>query len=122
MSLKQLIPTLMLTLNFPNEADNRELQQLYKSLQVSVTLASLVLAAWQLGLWFARRLVEQQLNERAQQPQVWSNCATCGARLESKGFVSRRMLTLVGWVKWRRRVGRCPHGCLIPVRSLILKW
>ncbi|MBD2096380.1 hypothetical protein H6F90_14660 [Trichocoleus sp. FACHB-591] len=21
------------------------------------------------------------------------------------------MLTLVGWVEWKRRVGRCPHYC-----------
>ncbi|NJK54199.1 MAG: ISKra4 family transposase [Leptolyngbyaceae cyanobacterium SU_3_3] len=101
----------MLTLRPANEVDDRELQPLYEKLQTSITLASLVLAAWQLGLWFARKLVEQQLQERAQAPQTWSHCATCGSRLESKGFVPRRMLTLVGWVEWRRRVGRCPNRC-----------
>jgi hypothetical protein len=77
----------------------------------SVTLASLVLIAWQIGLWFARALVNHHLNERAQLPQSWGNCRQCGSRLESKGFVNRQMLTLVGWVEWRRRVGRCPHRC-----------
>lgn len=101
----------MLTLRSANEVDDRELQPLYEKLQTSLTLASLVLAAWQMGLWFARKLVEQQLQERAQVPQVWSDCVTCGSRLESKGFVQRRMLTLVGWVEWRRRVGRCPNRC-----------
>jgi len=101
----------MLTLNTLNEVDNRELQQLYEKMQGRVSLASLVLAAWQLGLWFAQKLVEQQLNARAQEHQVWGNCADCGSRLESKGFVNRRMLTLVGWVEWRRRVGRCPNRC-----------
>lgn len=101
----------MLTLRTANEVDDRELRPLYEKLQTSLTLASLVLAAWQLGLWFARKLVEQQLQERAQAPQAWSHCATCGSRLESKGFVPRRMLTLVGWVEWRRRVGRCPNRC-----------
>jgi hypothetical protein len=101
----------MLTLNHIVELDALELQQLYEKLQKSVTLASLVLVAWQIGLWFARALVNHQLNERAQLPQTWGNCHQCGSRLESKGFVSRRILTLVGWVEWRRRVGRCPNRC-----------
>jgi hypothetical protein len=29
----------------------------------------------------------------------------------SKGFAKRQMLTLVGLVEWKRRVGRCPHHC-----------
>jgi hypothetical protein len=101
----------MLTLNHIVELDALELQQLYEKLQKSVTLASLVLVAWQIGLWVARALVNHHLNERAQLPHSWGNCHQCGSRLESKGFVSRRMLTLVGWVEWRRRVGRCPHRC-----------
>lgn len=91
--------------------DALDLQQFDEKLQTSDTLASLVLAAWQIGLWFAKTLVEQQLNERAKQPQQWGICAKCGSRLESKGFVSRRILTLVGWVEWQRRVGRCPNRC-----------
>ncbi len=35
----------------------------------------------------------------------------CGRRLVSKGFVKRQMLTLVGTVEWKRRVGRCPQKC-----------
>jgi hypothetical protein len=101
----------MLTLKHIVELDALELQQLDEKLQKSVTLASLVLVAWQIGLWVARALVNHQLNERAQRPQVWGNCRQCGSRLESKGFVNRRMLTLVGWVEWRRRVGRCPNRC-----------
>jgi hypothetical protein len=101
----------MLTLKHLVELDALELQQLDEKLQKSVTLASLVLVAWQIGLWFARALVNHHLNERAQLPQSWGNCRQCGSRLESKGFVNRRMLTLVGWVEWRRRVGRCPNRC-----------
>lgn len=91
--------------------DTPELQQLYATLQTSATLASLVLTAWQIGLWVAKTLVEHQLDERAQQPEQWGHCGKCGSRLESKGFVPRRMLTLVGWVEWKRRVGRCPNRC-----------
>ncbi|MBW4540241.1 MAG: ISKra4 family transposase [Myxacorys chilensis ATA2-1-KO14] len=101
----------MLTLKHIVELDALELQQLYEKLQKSVTLASLVLAAWQIGLWFARTLVNHHLNERAQLPQSWGNCHQCGSHLQSKGFVPRRILTLVGWVEWRRRVGRCPNRC-----------
>lgn len=101
----------MLTLKHCTELDTLELQRLYDTLQTSVTLATLVLTAWQIGLWFAKTLVEHQLNERAKQPQAWGNCTKCGNRLESKGLVPRRMLTLVGWVEWKRRVGRCPNRC-----------
>lgn len=80
-------------------------------LHQSQSLAAIVLAAWQIGLYVARSLVEQQLNARAQQPTVWGQCPGCGQRLHSKGFASRQMLTLVGLVHWRRRVGRCPNGC-----------
>ncbi len=60
-------------------------------------------------MWFAKTLVEQQLNERGKQLDEWGNCSTCGRRIQSKGFVRRRMLTLVGRVEWKRRVvGRCP--------------
>ena len=91
--------------------DKAEWQDFHENLQTSVTLASLVLTAWQIGLRFAKTLVEQQLNERAKRPQQWRCCDQCGSRLESKGFVSRRMLTLVGWIEWKRRVGRCPNRC-----------
>lgn len=101
----------MLTPKPPIEFDTIEWQALYEKLQSSLTLASLVLTAWQIGLWIAKILVEQQLNERAEHSQEWGNCAQCGSRLESKGFVKRRILTLVGWVEWKRRVGRCPNRC-----------
>lgn len=102
----------MLTLSDIVVPDTPEWSHFYEKLRNSTTLASLVLTAWQIGLWFAKTLVEQQLNQRAQRPQNWENCSQCGARLQSKGFVSRRMLTLVGWVAWKRRVGRCPRHCL----------
>jgi len=102
----------MLALQDIGVPDTPEWHQFYEKLQKSTTLASLVLAAWQIGLWFAKTLVEQQLNQRSQQPQAWEKCSQCGVRLQSKGFVSRRMLTLVGWVEWKRRVGRCPRHCL----------
>jgi hypothetical protein len=101
----------MLTLPEQIVLDTSEWQDFHEKLQSSVSLASLVLTAWQIGLWVAKTLVEYHLNQQAQRPEPWEDCAQCGKRLESKGFVSRRMLTLVGWVEWKRRVGRCPNRC-----------
>jgi len=56
-----------------------------------------------MALWLAKLIVEQQLTERAQAPASWSSCSVCGT-LVSKGFVKRRILTLVGQVEWKRRV------------------
>ncbi|MBV9388754.1 MAG: hypothetical protein JOZ78_20210 [Chroococcidiopsidaceae cyanobacterium CP_BM_ER_R8_30] len=64
-----------------------------------------------MALWLAKRIVEQQLAERAQVTTSWSACPACGASLVSKGWVKRQILTLVGQVEWKRRVGRCPHRC-----------
>lgn len=64
-----------------------------------------------MGLWLAKAILQQQLAERAQVPTQWTKCSVCGTQLRSKGFVKRRMLTLVGWVEWKRRVGRCPRHC-----------
>lgn len=77
----------------------------------STTLAALVLSAWQMGMWLAHAFVEYELHQRGQQAERWGNCTECGTKLESKGFVQRRMLTLVGDVAWKRRVGRCPNRC-----------
>jgi hypothetical protein len=64
-----------------------------------------------MGLWLANAFVASELNQRAQQPTEWERCPRCSATLQSKGYRSRRMLTLVGWVRWERRVGRCPNHC-----------
>ncbi|MBW4637090.1 MAG: hypothetical protein KME05_02445 [Gloeocapsa sp. UFS-A4-WI-NPMV-4B04] len=86
-------------------------QQMCQRLQAATSLTHLVLAAWQIGLWLARAIVEQQLDERSQVPTQWTHCSVCCTALHSKGFVKRRMLTLVGEIEWKRRIGRCPHHC-----------
>ncbi|MBD2512151.1 hypothetical protein H6G91_33865 [Nostoc muscorum FACHB-395] len=55
---------------FPLDSD---WQHLCKKLQASITLTALVLAAWQMGLWLARAILEQQLTQRAQSPTFWEN-------------------------------------------------
>ncbi len=82
-----------------------------EALQTASELSVIVWVAWQMGLWIARAIVQEQVRERATQPPEWSSCPKCGRRLNSKGFEQRRIQTLVGWVSWRRRIGRCPGGC-----------
>ena len=101
----------MLATPFDERVESQDWSSLLDRLQQSQTLAAIVLAAWQIGLYVARTLVEQQLSERAKRPTAWGACPVCGQSLHSKGFAPRQMLTLVGLVQWRRRVGRCPQGC-----------
>ena len=66
---------------------------------------------WPLARVLAQHIVEYVLAERAQRPIAWPPCPTCGTLLRSKGFAQRQLTSLVGPIRWRRRVGRCPHGC-----------
>jgi len=82
------------------------------ALRESESLVAMVWAAWLMGLALAARVIEQELATRAQRPTQWPTCPKCGTRLHSKGMRPRRIQTLVGIVHWKRRVGRCPQGCL----------
>lgn len=66
---------------------------------------------FEIALWVARGLIEQELERRAQTPTQWPTCPHCGRRLRSKGFRARQLTTWVGTIRWRRRVGRCPSHC-----------
>lgn len=79
--------------------------------QQSSSLASLVWNALQLGLLFARIVVESELSMRAKRPTDWPVCPVCGRRYRSKGLLPRRLNTLIGEIRWSRRVGRCPNHC-----------
>jgi hypothetical protein len=92
--------------------DSQKWQQLCKKLRMAASFSTIVLTARLMGLWFAKAIIEQQLTERVQAQTHWGCCSICNTRLVSKGFACRQMLTLVGWVEWKRRVGRCPRRCL----------
>ena len=63
------------------------------------SLAQKVCTALQLGLLFARFLLETDLSQRAQPSHSWPECPQCGHRLRSKGFRPRQMVTLIGVVR-----------------------
>ena len=65
-------------------------------LTTTESLAGMVLAALEVGLMIAGWVLENELRRRAEARQVWPHCPHCGSRLQSKGFQSRQMETLVG--------------------------
>lgn len=89
------------------------LQELIEKMKDATSLASLILTALLLGRAVAVKVVEEILNERGQVPDEGGACSECGQKLESKGLKPRKVLTLIGLVKWRRRVRGCPDGCEI---------
>jgi len=73
-------------------------QEQSAALQSAVSLSALVCQVLQMGLMLARWLLEAELERRAQEPCEWSSCPSCGHRLNSKGWQSRQLQTLVGQI------------------------
>lgn len=86
-------------------------QEMIDKIKQAPSLAWMILAALQLGRAIGVKVVEEILNERGQAPDGGGVCAACGQKLASKGLKGREMLTLLGLVKWRRRVRVCPGEC-----------
>jgi len=89
------------------------LQEWIEKVKAASSLVMLVLAALQLGRAVAVKVAEEVLNERGQAPDEGGRCPKCGANLGSDGLKPRTVLTLIGSVRWRRRVRGCPRGCEI---------
>ena len=104
----------MLCLSDSIRDDDPSVQRLLCTVEEAHTLPALILAAWSLARVLAIHLVEAVLAERARRPTSWPRCPQCGAGLRSKGFVKRQVISLVGPLRWQRRVGRCPQGCETP--------
>jgi len=90
--------------------DNR-FEAFFHKLHTSRTLVMMVFCVWEGLRLIGLLLIEEELQKRAREPEQWPTCGQCGQRLHSKGFRTRQMLTLFGWVAWERRIGRCPNGC-----------
>ena len=87
---------------------------LLRVLEDASSLTALILAAWQVARVVAIQLVEMVLDERARRPTAWPPCPACGASMRSKGLATRQLTSVLGTIRWQRRVGRCPQGCAIP--------
>lgn len=97
------------TIGEVNPGWKRKLDELEKA----TTLTALIMIAWQLARMLAVELVEETLAKRAAEKTGWGNCPKCSERLQSKGFKPRQIKSLIGVIKWERRVGRCPNKCVI---------
>jgi len=92
---------------------NLEWQTMFDELEKATTLSLLIIAAWQLARVLAVRMVEETLTRRAQAKTEWESCPKCGKRLHSKGSAPRQIKSIIGDIKWKRRLGRCPNKCAI---------
>src|SRR4029453_15615440 len=104
----------MLCLHDSIRHNDRAVQRLLSAVEDAHSLSAVILAAWQVARVLTVHLVEAVLAERARHPTLWPRCPQCGARIRSKGFAKRQIISLFGPIQWRRRVGRCPHGCETP--------
>ena len=104
----------MLGLHDSIRHDDPALQCLLHAVEDAPSRTAVILAAWQVARVLTVHLVEAVLAARARHPTLWPRCPQCGAGLRSKGFAKRQITSLFGPIQWRRRVGRCPHGCETP--------
>ena len=104
----------MLCLHDSIRHNDPAVQRLLIAVEDATSLPELILAAWQVARVLTVHLVEAVLAERARHPTLWPRCPQCGTCLRSKGFAKRQITSLCGPIQWRRRVGRCPHGCETP--------
>jgi len=88
-----------------------EAQEAIEKLNKADSLHRLVMATLLLvRLVGVRLLVEKLQQMEAPHP---GDCPDCGNRLESKGKKPRALLTLLGTIRWKRRIYRCPNRCQI---------
>jgi len=104
----------MLCLHDSIRHDDPAMQRLLRAVEDAPSLTAMILAAWQVARVLTVHLVEAVLAERAHRPLAWPRCPQYGGGLRSKGLATRQVMSLCGPLQWRRRVGRCPHGCAIP--------
>ena len=104
----------MLCLHDSIRDDDPAVQRLLRAVEDAPSLTAVIMAAWQVARVLTVHLVEAVLAERARRPSAWPRCPQCGGALRSKGFATRQVTSLLGPIRWRRRVGRCPRGCAIP--------
>jgi len=104
----------MLCLHDTIHDDDPAVQRLLSAVEDAHSLTAFILAAWQVARVRTIHLVEAVLAARSQHPTRWPRCPQCGAGWRSQGFAKRQITSLFGPIQWRRRVGRCPHGCETP--------
>lgn len=88
-----------------------ELAPHWRAMETATTLEAMMAAAWVLARALVLLMMSEVLAASAAQPVSWPECPVCGERMQSKGWRPRQWTGVMGTVRWRRRVGRCPRGC-----------
>ncbi len=92
---------------------NPGLQKLELELDSTVTLKAIVLTGFKIGMAIAVLIIEEVLRDRASDIADRPVCSICGDNLESKGWLSRTIMTIIGYITWKRKAWRCPNQCKI---------
>ena len=92
-------------------AGDPEIAERVEAMVQEERMANLIWCGLQVGRLIAVKLIEEIIGKRANEAAESSQCAQCGASLESKGRLPRQLVTIIGIVRWRRQVRRCPKGC-----------
>lgn len=99
----------MSVLNLTKIVENASyLEPALEQLQKATKLSALVLTTLCMVHALTVIILEIEINRRARKPHLWPHCPICDAKIESKGFLPRSILTLAGRIHWQRRVGRGP--------------
>jgi len=91
--------------------DDSKIQELIANIKQAKTLTMIIIYAFALVCSLTIELVQEVLLERADQPCHWPKCPKCGARIGNKGREKRQIKSVIGIIRWKRKVGTCPNGC-----------
>lgn len=86
-----------------------KIQEKKQKVENSVTLYNLVLAVFSLVKFIGCRIIEKELQRRNTKKCNWPKCLECQKKLESRGNEKRTVLTLLGKIEFKRKVGRCKN-------------
>lgn len=86
-------------------------QEEIEKLEEAKKLGELVDKAWKIGKNLAVLLLEKELARREKLETKWRKCSYCGEKIENKGKRKRQILTSLGVIRFKRKVGWCPNLC-----------
>ncbi len=90
-----------------------EWQEAIEEMRRTKQLSTVLILAYQIAQLIAREVVEQWLCQNANGTTEWPLCPKCGKKLQSKGRKERQLQTMIGVIRWKRAIGRCPQKCAI---------
>jgi len=77
---------------------DREWLEQCQCLRSTESLPAMVWVSLQMGLWLARSIIEAELTRRSNLAVEWPKCEECGRSMQSKGWRTRQMETVVGTI------------------------